>query len=61
MNNFILIANPISGKGNAKNVAEQAYTALTESGYQGQFDLHFGIPAMPSVSHKKPSLMEFDP
>ena len=36
MNNFILIANPISGKGHAKNVAEQAYTALTESGAQGQ-------------------------
>ena len=36
MNNFILIANPISGKGNAKNVAEQAYAALTESGSQGQ-------------------------
>ena len=36
MNNFILIANPISGKGNAKNVAEQAYAALTESGKQGQ-------------------------
>jgi YegS/Rv2252/BmrU family lipid kinase len=36
MNNFILIANPISGKGNAKNTAEQAYAALTESGCQGQ-------------------------
>ena len=36
MNNFILIANPISGKGNAKNVAEQAYAALTESGRRGQ-------------------------
>ena len=36
MNNFILIANPISGKGNAKNTAEQAYAALTESGRQGQ-------------------------
>ena len=36
MNNFILIANPISGKGHARNVAEQAYTALTESGAQGQ-------------------------
>ena len=35
MNNFILIANPISGKGHAKNIAEQAYTALTESGHQG--------------------------
>ena len=36
MTDFILIANPISGKGHAKNVAEQAYTALTESGLQGQ-------------------------
>ena len=36
MTDFILIANPISGKGHAKNVAEQAYTALTESGAQGQ-------------------------
>ena len=36
MNDFILIANPISGKGNAKNIAEEAYTALTESGAQGQ-------------------------
>ena len=36
MDNFILIANPISGKGHARNVAEQAYTALTESGAQGQ-------------------------
>ena len=39
MNNFILIANPISGKGNAKNIAEQAYTALTESGRHGQLML----------------------
>ena len=36
MNDFILIANPISGKGHARNVAEQAYTVLTESGAQGQ-------------------------
>lgn len=36
MNDFILIANPISGKGNAKNVAEQAHAALTESGKQGK-------------------------
>ncbi len=36
MNDFILIANPISGKEHARNVAEQAYTALTESGAQGQ-------------------------
>ena len=39
MNDFILIANPISGKGNAKNVAEQAHAALTESGKQGQLML----------------------
>ena len=39
MNNFVIIANPISGKGNAKNVAEQAYAALTESGKQGQLML----------------------
>ncbi len=39
MNSFILIANPISGKGNAKNIAEQAYTALTASGRQGQLML----------------------
>ncbi len=36
MNDFILIANPISGKGHAKNVAEQAHAALTEAGQQGQ-------------------------
>ena len=36
MNNFILIANPISGKGKAKSVAEQAHAALTEAGQQGQ-------------------------
>ena len=36
MNNFILIANPISGKGHARNIAEQAYAALTKSGRQGQ-------------------------
>ena len=39
MNDFVLIANPISGKGNAKNVAEQGYAALTESGQQGQLVL----------------------
>ena len=36
MNDFIVIANPISGKGRAKRVAEQAHTALMESGHQGQ-------------------------
>ncbi len=39
MNDFILIANPISGKGHAKNVAEQGYAALTESGQHGQLAL----------------------
>ena len=39
MNDFILIANPISGKGHAKNVAEQGYAALTESGQRGQLVL----------------------
>ena len=39
MNDFILIANPISGKGKAKSVAEQADAALTESGKQGQLVL----------------------
>ena len=36
MTNFILIANPISGKGRAKRVAEQAHAALTASGQHGQ-------------------------
>ena len=39
MNDFVIIANPISGKGDAKNVAEQGYTALTEAGKQGQLML----------------------
>ena len=39
MNHFVIIANPISGKGNAKNIAEQGYAALTESGQQGQLVL----------------------
>ena len=36
MDKFILIANPISGKGGAKSLAEQAHAALTASGSQGQ-------------------------
>ena len=39
MNNFVIIANPISGKGHAKNVAERAHAALTESGQRGQLVL----------------------
>lgn len=36
MTNFIVIANPISGKGKAKSIAEQAHAALTQSERQGQ-------------------------
>ena len=36
MNNFILIANPISGKGHTESIAEQAYAALTEAGAHGR-------------------------
>ena len=39
MDDFILIANPISGKGHAKNIAEQGYAALIESGQHGQLVL----------------------
>ncbi len=39
MNDFIIIANPISGKGKAKSVAEQAHAALIESNKQGQLML----------------------
>ena len=39
MNDFVIIANPISGKGKAKSVAEQGYAALTESGQRGQLVL----------------------
>ncbi|MDE0398330.1 MAG: diacylglycerol kinase family lipid kinase [Candidatus Poribacteria bacterium] len=39
MNHFVIIANPISGKGHAKNVAEHAHAALTESGQHGQLIL----------------------
>ena len=52
MNDFILIANPISGKGNAKNVAEQGYAALTESGQQGQLVLTSASGDAKSFAHK---------
>ena len=42
MDTFILIANPISGKGRAKTIAEQAYAALTESGQTGTLALTAG-------------------
>ena len=52
MNDFILIANPISGKGNAKNVAEQGYAALTESGQQGQLVLTSASGDAKRFAHK---------
>ena len=42
MDTFILIANPISGKGRAKTIAEQAYAALTKSGQTGMLALTAG-------------------
>ena len=52
MNDFILIANPISGKGHAKNVAEQGYAALTESGQKGQLVLTSASGDAKSFAHK---------
>ena len=52
MNDFVLIANPISGKGNAKNVAEQGYAALTESGQKGQLVLTSASGDAKSFAHK---------
>ncbi len=42
MDNFIIIANPISGKGSAKSIAEQAYAALTSAGHSGTLALTAG-------------------
>ncbi len=42
MDDFILIANPISGKGKAKTVAEQVYTALMADGCNGEIKLTTG-------------------
>ena len=42
MDDFILIANPISGKGKAKTIAEQAYAALKATNRNGQIKLTTG-------------------
>lgn len=42
MDDFILIANPISGKGKAKTVAEQAHLALTKKEFKGEIRLTTG-------------------
>ena len=55
MNDFIVIANPISGKGRAKSVAEQAHTALTESGRQGQLVFTSAAGDAKSLAHEAAS------
>lgn len=43
MDEFILIANPISGKGKGKTVAEQAHKTLTSAGRKGELKLTTGM------------------
>ena len=43
MDEFILIANPISGKGKGKSVAEQAHKALTTANRKGELKLTTGM------------------
>ena len=43
MDEYILIANPISGKGKGKTVAEQAHKALTFAGHKGELRLTTGM------------------
>ena len=52
MTNFIVIANPISGKGRAKNIAEQAHAALAESGRQGQLVFTSGPGDAKRLAHE---------
>ena len=40
--NFLLIANPISGKGKSKVIAEKAYQRLTDNGRMGKLTLTTG-------------------
>ena len=42
MDDFILIANPVSGKGKAKTVAEQAHVTLTKKEFKGDIKLTTG-------------------
>lgn len=51
MDNFILIANPISGKGRAKTIAEQAYAAITEAGHIGTLVLTAGTGDAERFAH----------
>ena len=51
MDTFILIANPISGKGRAKTIAEQAYAALTEAGHTGTLALTAGTGDAERFAH----------
>ncbi len=43
MDEYILIANPISGKGKGKPVAEQAHKTLTSAGREGELKLTTGM------------------
>ena len=43
MDDYILIVNPISGKGKGKDVAEQAHNALTTANQQGELKLTTGV------------------
>ena len=52
MDNFILIANPISGKGQAKKIAEQAYTELKSAGHQGDIELTTGTGDAKQFAHE---------
>lgn len=51
MVDFILIANPISGKGRAKTIAEQAYAAITEAGQIGTLVLTSGTGDAERFAH----------
>ncbi len=52
MNDFILIANPISGKGKAKTVAEQAHAALTTASHNGEIALTTGTGDAKRFAHE---------
>lgn len=52
MDDFILIANPISGKGKAKTVAEQTHAALTSANHKGEIQLTTGTGDAKRFAHE---------
>lgn len=52
MDNFILIVNPISGKGKAKAAAEQAHAALTAANHKGEMKLTTGTGDAKRFAHE---------